>query len=516
MSDLTKSAEKNLQKMRDYFSEAADLKVRVFFTGPERRDQIILLFIEGLADKNVIDRDIIQPLTTGSWHFTKKGLLSSGGFFHSVKKNVSTSVINEIKCFDEAVETLLRGDTVIFVDGAETAIGAATQDYEKRSVAEPQSEAVIRGPREGFTESLQTNTSMVRRKIRNHHLKLMELVVGEQTKTRISIAYIEGIADMGIVDEVKRRISRIKTDAILESGYIEQYIEDAPFSLFATVSYTEKPDVVAGKLLEGRVAVLVDGTPFVLCVPYLFIESFQTSEDYYVRFIYASLSRWMRMIAFIITILLPALYVATTTFHHEVIPTDLLVTLAAAREGVPFPAMVEVVVMGLIFEILKEAGIRLPRAVGQAVSIVGAVVIGESAVSSGLIGAPVVMVTALTAITSYVVPNLGNTTPILRLMLVFLSGGLGLYGIMLGVSVVLIHLCAMRSFGIAYLSPFAPVSLSGLQDSVYFRAPLWAMIKRPQLIARINPKRQEILQRPRPPKNKDEGSPMDEKDGSGK
>lgn len=499
MPDILKNAEKNLQKMREYFNEAADLKFRVFFSGPERQDRIILLFIEGLADKNIIDRDIIQPLTMGFRPFVKKGLLSSGGFFNSVKENVGTSEVNEIDCFDKAAETLLLGDTVIFVDGAETAIGAATQDYEKRSVTEPQSEAVIRGPREGFTESLLTNTSMIRRKIRNHQLKLAELVVGEQTKTKINIAYIEGIANMAIVDEVKKRISRIDTDAILESGYIEQYIEDAPFSLFATVSYTEKPDVAAGKLLEGRVAILVDGTPFVLCVPNLFMESFQTSEDYYVRFIYASLSRWMRMIAFIITILLPALYVAATTVHHEVIPTDLLVTLAAAREGVPFPAMVEVVVMGLIFEILKEAGIRLPRAVGQAVSIVGAVVIGESAVSSGLIGAPVVMVTALTAITSYVVPNLGSTTPILRLTLVFLSGGLGLYGIMLGITVILIHLCAIRSFGVPYLSPFAPANLAGMQDSVYLRAPLWAMLKRPALISRKNIMRQRRHQRPKPP-----------------
>ncbi|PKM86204.1 MAG: spore germination protein [Firmicutes bacterium HGW-Firmicutes-12] len=501
LSKLYKNAERNLQKIQNIFSKADDFRVREFYSGSEGNDKLILLFLEGLVDKNIIDRDIVKPLKTDNKSFRRKGFLHNEGFFNSIKENVTTSTIKEVGSFEEVVEGILSGDTVLLVDGLEIALVMSTQDYEKRSVSEPQTEAVIRGPREGFTENLQTNTSLLRRKIKNSNLKLVNLVIGEQTNTNVNIAYLEGVADQAIVEEVKKRISRIKIDGILESGYIEQLIEDAPFSLFATVSYTEKPDVAAGKLLEGRVAIFVDGTPFVLCVPYLFVEAFQTSEDYYVRPMYATLTRWLRIIAFFLTVILPAFYVAATTFHHELIPTDLLVTLAAAREGVPFPSMVEVLIMGLIFEILKEAGIRLPRAVGQAVSIVGAVVIGEAAVTSGLIGAPVVMITAITAISSYVIPSIGEATPILRLFLVFLSGALGIYGIMLGISIGIIHLCSLRSLGVPYLSPFAPITLLDLKDSVFVRAPIWTMITRPRVISRYNRTRQRLFQMPRPRKN---------------
>lgn len=500
MNKFGMNAEKNLQTIKNIIGDAADFKIREFYYGTERKILLILVFLEGLADKNVIDRDIIKPLTVESHIQIRKGIFNNSSFINTVKQNITTSFVKEIAFIEEAVESILSGDTVLLVDDCDKSLILATQDFEKRTVTEPQTEAVVRGPREGFTENLRTNTSLLRRKIRNPNLKLVDLVLGEQTKTNINIAYIEGIVDKELVEEVKNRIFSIKIDGILESGYIEQFIEDAPLSLFATISNTEKPDVVAAKLLEGRVAILVDGTPFVLCVPYLFMECFQTSEDYYVRYSYATLVRWLRLFAFFITIILPALYVAATTFHQEVIPTDLLITLAAAREGVPFPSMVEVLVMGLIFEVLREAGIRLPRPVGQAVSIVGAVVIGEAAVTSGLIGAPVVMVTAVTAISSFAVPTLGDTTPIIRLFLVLVSGALGLYGIMLGVMVFLIHLCSLRSFGVPYLSPFSPVSLAGFKDSYFIRVPWWLMLKRPTAISRYNQNRQNNYQMPRPPK----------------
>lgn len=499
MDKISVQAEKNLQTIKNIFGDADDLRIRELHCGFEKKVLIILIFLEGLAAKNIIDRDVIKPLTKEKDQL-KKGFFQQEKLMQVIKNNIATSVIQAVDSMQEAVDGILAGDTVLLLDGADKALILATQEFEKRSVAEPQTEAVIRGPREGFTESLRTNTSLLRRKIKNSDLRIMNFVIGKQTKTNVSIAYIEGIADKKIVEEIKKRIISIKIDGVLESGYIEQYIEETPFSLFATVSNTEKPDVVAAKLLEGRAAILIDGTPFVLCVPYLFMEAFQTSEDYYVRFPFATLIRWLRLLAFIIAVLLPALYVAATTFHQEVIPTDLLVTLAAAREGVPFPSMVEVLVMGLIFEILREAGIRLPRPVGQAVSIVGAVVIGEAAVSSGLIGAPVVMVTAVTAISSFAVPALGDTTPIIRVMLVLISGALGLYGIMLGVMAGLIHLCSLRSFGAPYLSPIAPISAAGLKDSYIIRAPLWSMLKRPRAISSLNRIRQAGSQRPGPSK----------------
>ena len=228
------------------------------------------------------------------------------------------------------------------------------------------------------------------------------MTIGRKTKTAVCLVYLKGVANPQVVEEAKRRLERIDTDGILESGYIEQFIEDAPLSIFSTIGNSEKPDTVAAKILEGRIAVLVDGTPFVLTFPMLFIEGFQSSEDYYSRPYYASLVRVIRFIAFMVSVLGPGIYVAVTTFHQELIPTPLLFTIAAAVEGTPFPTMIEVLVMGVIFEILREAGIRLPRPVGQAISIVGALVVGESAVSAGLIGEPVVIVIALTAVSSFV------------------------------------------------------------------------------------------------------------------
>jgi len=259
-------------------------------------------------------------------------------------------------------------------------------------VEEPDTEAVVRGPREGFTENLKTNTALLRRKIKNPNLRFELIKLGNQTNTNVCITYIKGICNEKFVTEARKRLKHIKTDSILESGYIEAFIEDAPYSPFATVANSEKPDVTAAKILEGRLAVLVDGTPIALTVPYLFMEGFQSSEDYYSRPYYVTLVRWIRFLAFFITVYLPSLYVAATTFHQELIPTPLLVTMIAAKEGTPFPAFVEALLMGLIFEILREAGVRMPRPIGQAVSIVGALVIGEASVSAGLIGAPMVII----------------------------------------------------------------------------------------------------------------------------
>jgi len=272
----------------------------------------------------------------------------------------------------------------------------------------------------------------LRRKIKNTQLKFEKITVGKQTKTDICIVYINGIANEKIVQEVKDRITRIETDSILESGYIEAFIEDAPYSLFPTVGNSEKPDIVSAKLLEGRIAVLTDGTPFVLTLPYLFIEAFQNSEDYYSRPYLATFIRWLRWLAFFISTFLPALYVAITTYHHELLPTSLLISIASANEGSPFPTIVEALLMLVAYEILREAGLRLPKAVGQAVSIVGALVIGDAAVSAGLVGAPMVVVVALTGICSFVVPTLTDVTTVTRFVLLILSGFAGMYGVILG------------------------------------------------------------------------------------
>jgi spore germination protein KA len=309
------------------------------------------------------------------------------------------------------------------------------------------------------------------------------------------------LANPKLIEEIRRRLKRINTDAILESGYIEQFIEDAPFSIFSTVANSEKPDKVAAKLLEGRAAIMVDGTPMVLTVPMVFIESFQSAEDYYSRPFYASLIRLLRITAYLINILSLALYVALSTFHQELIPTALLLTMLSAREGVPFPAAIEAGIMIIAFEILREAGVRLPRPVGQAVSIVGALVLGESAVSAGLVGAPMVIVVAITAMSSFVVPAQTDSGAIIRIVLLILGSVMGGYGIAMGLFAIFIHLASLRSFGTPYFSPLAPFSSSDMKDA-FVRAPIWAMFKRPRDIAWHDPERQKFRLKPNPPQER--------------
>jgi spore germination protein KA len=332
---------------------------------------------------------------------------------------------------------------------------------------------------------------MLRRKIRSASLRIESMQIGDRTHTSVCIAYVEGLANPDLLEEIRRRLQTIHTDAILCSGYVEQYIEDAPFSVFQTIGYSEKPDVIAGKLLEGRAALIVDGSPFVMTMPMLFIENFQTAEDYVVRSIYATFLRILRLIAFVFSLLAPALYVVIMTFQQELIPTPLLFTIAASNEGVPFPAAIEAAIMLLTFEILKEAGVRLPKPVGQAISIVGALVMGQAAVQAGFVGAPIVIIIAFTAVASFVSPYVSDANSVLRWYLLILASALGGFGITIGILTILVHLSSLKSFSTPYLSPIAPMYTSDLKDT-FIRWPLWGMRARPRALKPQDIQRQDM------------------------
>ncbi len=490
----------NLASISERLGKSPDIIIREFNFGQKEAISAAIIYIDGLTDKSQIDRDILSPLLAEAKKtdsFLPENLLTL------VQRKVIP--VGEVKIksnIDKIVDSILSGNTVLLIEGIDESLIISTQGWEKRAIEEPASEVVVRGPREGFTETLRTNTSLIRRKIHNSNLTFEVMSIGKRTNTDVCIAYIKGIADDKLITEIKRRLKRINTDSILESGYIEEFIEDAPFSIFPTIARSERPDTVAGKLLEGRAAILVAGTPFVLTVPILFIEVFQSPEDYYSRAYYGSLVRWVRYIAFVLSTLLPAIYVSLLSFHQELIPTPLLVTLAASREGLPFPVVIEALSMGLIFEILREAGIRLPRPIGQAVSIVGALVIGQAVVSAGLVGAPMVIVVALTAIASFVIPALADASAFLRVALTIMAGFLGAFGVIIGLLGLLIHLASLRSFGAPYLSPVAPFFATDLKD-VIVRAPWWAMLFRPYNFGWNDPERQEFQLISKPsPKNK--------------
>ncbi|GAB7389013.1 hypothetical protein BSNK01_28510 [Bacillaceae bacterium] len=313
-------------------------------------------------------------------------------------------------------------------------------------------------------------------------MKMVLMQVGRYTKTDVVIVYVEGLADETLVEEVKRRLERIDIDGILDSGYLEQLIEDDPFSPFPQILTTERPDNVTAHLLEGRVAILTDGSPTALVVPAPLFSFLKSPDDYYDRFIIGTAIRWLRYILFMISLLLPSLYVAVLTFHQEMVPFSLLLTVVAAREQLPFPAFVEAFIMEVMFEALREAGIRLPKQIGPAVSIVGALVIGEAAVSAGIVSPTMVMIVAITGVASFAVPRY-NAAIALRLLcfpIIILAGTLELLGVMLGIIAIIVHLCTLRSFGVPYLSPMAPTKQRDMKD-VLLRAPLWMMKTRPRL-----------------------------------
>ncbi|HWQ41907.1 MAG TPA: spore germination protein, partial [Desulfosporosinus sp.] len=493
----SKDLSKNLKTIQRIFERATDVIIREFKIGTAVQVNAFAVMIVGLINEASVNENLIKPLMSLNQDISMKSVVKV------VKESaLFVASVQETQKLDDAVTGILSGDTALFIEGADSALLASIRGWETRGVEEPKTESVVRGPREGFVESLSTNTALLRRKIKSAHLKFETLTVGKQTKTVICIVYIDDIANAKTVQEVKDRVSRIETDSILESGYIEEFIEDAPYSLFPTIGNSEKPDIVTAKLLEGRIAVLTDGTPFVLTVPYLFIEAFQSSEDYYSRPYLATCIRWLRWLAFFISTFLPALYVAITTFHQELLPTSLLISIASANEGAPFPTIVEAILIQVAFEILREAGLRLPKAVGQAVSIVGALVIGEAAVSAGLVGAPMVVVVALTGISSFVIPALTDVTTVTRFVLLILADITGMYGVMLGFVGFLTHQLSLRSFGVPYMSPLAPTNVSDLKD-VFIRAPWWAMTTRPRLIDK-NSKRQKDSLIPLPPKDNPE------------
>lgn len=496
---ISKNLSNNLEVIRHVLGQSADVIIREFNISSNKTAAAAIVFIDGLVDKARIDAGILRPLMVGGLANKRNFEPSSRDIAELLQSSIATAdEIKTVRTLNEAIDAVLSGSTALFVEGSRNALLIEIKNLPTRAIDKPDTEGVVRGPKEGFTENLRINTSLLRCIIRDPNLTFVHMHLGKHTKTGVVITYIRGLASDRLIAEIKRRLKRIDTDAILESGYIEQFIEDNPFSLFSTVGNSEKPDKIAAKLLEGRAAIFVDGTPVVLTVPYLFIEGFQNTEDYYARPYFASFIRWIRFLSFALSVLSPALYIALVTFHQELIPTPLLITMAAAREGTPFPTVVEVILMIIIFEILREASVRMPRSLGQAVSIVGALVIGQAAVTAGLVGAPVVILVALTAITTFIVPPMADAGTFLRLFLIIMAGALGLFGILIGLLETLIHLASLRSFGVPYLSPVTPISPTGLKD-VFVRAPLWTMFTRMRITDWYDPQKQKFGPTPEQP-----------------
>lgn len=426
-----------------------------------------LLYIDNLVEEGSVYDFIISPLT--SYQPQKREKVTSEQFI----ARVEVSSIERHTHMDKVIEALLTGQVVLFLEGSSTAYTLAVAGGKKRNVEEPASQLVIHGPREGFVEVLAVNTALIRAKVRHPDVRVKKMTVGKVTRTKIAVVYMAHVVNRDVLSEVLRRLENVTANKILDSGMLGELIGERKYTPFPTIQSTERPDVAAADVSDGRVVIVVDGSPFALIAPATFISFFQAAEDYYERFDLATFIRIIRVIAFAIALGLPALYIAVTTFHQELIPTDLLISLLAQREGVPFPAFLEALLMETIFEILREAGIRMPRPIGPAVSIVGAIVIGESAVRAGLVSSAIVIVVSLTAIASFIAPyySFGGTIRMLRFLLMVLAATAGLFGMAVFFVALLIHLCALQSMGQPYFAPIAPFDWLQQKDTL-FRFPL--------------------------------------------
>ena len=494
---ISKSVDKNLESIKEIFQGNTDVNIRCFVIGQEKLDAFIAN-IEGMTDRNVVDDCILGALMRD---FDNKLVGKNFDLDTLLDASLNANNAKKIPTLEEAVDAILCGDTVLFIDKDDAALVIETGKWEHRQVNEPQTENVIRGPHEGFTETLTINTVLVRRKIKDPDLKFEKMKIGRRTKTDILIVYINGLADMKIVEEVKERLKGIDIDGILESGYIEELIRDSPLSPFPTVGNVETPDKLAGKLLEGRIAIMMDGTPIVLTVPYIFAEAIQFSEDYYSSPFLAFTLRFLRFLALHLAVFLTPLYIALSGFHPSVIPQRLLFTLISSRESTPFPSTIEALLMVIIFELLREAGIRMPRAIGPALSIVGALIMGQVAVNAGLVGSLLIIIVAMSGIMNFLLPSLSDVITIFRFPILLMAALFGMLGLVWSYMFIIIHMTSLRSFGAPYLSPVAPLSFGSLRDFIV-RAP-WSMMKRrPKIINWKESQRQDYAgsNRPKPGK----------------
>lgn len=483
--------DENLAAIRKALEPAADLVLRKVGSG---KASFGVAMIDGLVSRDGVDRDVVRALIdrfTEASHGTT-GVPIGEAAKRLAEASIATMNVQKAASIEEAISSMLDGQVAIFGEGWNMALTASVQQWRMRAVSEPDVESVVRGPREGFTEDLRTNTSLLRRRLRTPSLRMEEVQIGRVSPTKIAIVYIRGLTPEHLVETIRNRLSAIDADSIIESGQLEELIEDQPLSIFPTIGHTERPDRVAMRLLGGAAAILIDGTPFALLVPLTFSLLLQSSEDYYSRWPVVVGIRLFRWLSLFISMVAPAFYVVLTSYHQELIPTGLAVAIAQQRERVPYPAIFEALVMIFAFEIMVEAGVRLPRPIGSAVTIVGALVIGEAAVRAGLVSEAMVITIALTALATFVLPSydLALVARMLRLPLTVISGILGLFGILASFLAILIHISTLKSFGVPFTSGLAPFVLSDQLDQV-FRAPWWAMSLRPRLIGYKNPHRME-------------------------
>lgn len=484
--ETAKISSQNIMSLLSINSDAVFRKINICGNSDI---EIMLVYIDGLASGQSIADDIIKPLMSKKILCEAKNekeaiALIERGFVYSPNQKIR----NNLK---ETVNDILTGSCALIFDEERIAITFEVKGFQQRSISEPTEENIIKGPKDVFVENIRVNTATIRRRLKSPELVIEQTIVGKRTLTPVAIVYMEGIVNKRFVSEIKKRLDSIDIDGPIESGYIEEFIVSNKHTIFPLVISTERPDKFSRNMLQGRVGIIIDGIPLAFIIPGSILNFLNTSEDYSQNYIVVTLIRILRYSCIMITLFLPAFYVAVVTFHQEMIPSELALSIASSKEGVPYPSFVEVIFLLISFEILLESSLRLPKNIGQAVSIVGALVVGEAAVSAKFLSPAIVVIIAITAITGFAVPSqdLSYALRLYRFILVFLSSLLGLIGMTFGVIFLLYHLASMETFGVPYMIPFVASEGRDLEDSI-LRVPLPNLKYRPFMLKTRDKKHQ--------------------------
>lgn len=491
---ISKNLDENIAILDEIFKDCVDVVARKIPFAQEKNIYFYITYIDMLTDRELIETQIINRLM----HKINLDKLHKNDienlFEEFTNYAMTTAEIKQTDQIEQVTSEIMAGNTILLIDGFNKALIVSTKQFPNRGVQSTQIESVVYGAKDSFTEGMRHNTSLIRRRIRDTNLKVKQIKLGKRSQTDIALMYIQDIVRPTILDETLKRLKQIDIDAILDIGYIQQFIDSRWKSVFAQSQLTERPDKAASAILEGRIVIIADNSPFVLIVPATLSTFFQSSEDYYEKWQIMSSLRILRYICAIISISMPGLFIALTLYHPSMIPIKLVLKLANERNNIPFPSVFEIIIMELAFELLREAGIRLPNPIGSTIGIVGGIIIGQSAVEAGLVSPITIIIVAITAMSSFAIPN-ENFVSALRLikyMVIIFSALLGLYGFWIAILIILIHLASLKSFGIPYLYPIVSGEVNNFNDmeDTFFRAPIFKMKNRPIFANKMQVRRQ--------------------------
>lgn len=475
---LKSAIDENIKIIKNTFINCDDVVMREFSFGEGKAIRGFMAYVDNIVSGDVIENAVLTNVLARTEIKQGKNLAK-----RLTKEVIAVGEVSFAEDFETVYDAMLVGDTVILVDGDSEGIVVSTKKWPTRGVPSAETEVVVQGPKDAFCESASINTVLVRRRIRDTRLKVIRKKAGKMSGTTVVAMYMDGVARKEVVEEALKQIDEMKTDIIPDSGYFVELAKGKDMTPFPTMQLTERPDKTAASVCEGRVAIIVDNTPFAVIVPATLNVFFQSAEDYYDRWEIMSFLRLMRYVAAIMAVCLPGFYIALTVYHPQVIPTSLALKIASTRAAVPFPTVVEVLIMELAFELLREAGVRLPSPVSSTIGIVGGIIIGQSAIDAGLVGPAVVIVSALAGICSFVVPSTSfvSAMRLVKYFVIFMSSLWGLFGFWLSLCILTVHLCSIKTFGIPYMFPFCSGSVNGwsdLKDSL-IRLPYFLMKKKP-------------------------------------